>query len=216
LHRIGVRTIGDVAATPADALRRAVGTAVADHLGALAAGRDPRRVEPDEVERSVSSDRTFDADLTTVREVEHELVDLAGDVGRRLRARGWVARTVGIKVRFADFRTVTRVRTLAEPVCGDSAIRAVAAELYTGLDLDRPRIRLIGVKAENLLEAASTPQQLALDLGTAVEGHGRAAAASRPAVDEVADEVRARFGSVAVTPAATLGARRDKHLPGRP
>src|SRR5205085_3643532 len=98
--------------TPLDTLRRAVGAAVAEHLSALASGIDARSVEPNEVEKSISADHTLDEDLTAEPDVHRELLRLAEDVGSRLRARGFAARTVGIKIRFADFRTVTRVRTL--------------------------------------------------------------------------------------------------------
>ena len=198
LHRLGVRTVGDLAATPPDTLRRTVGEAAAAHLLALAAGADPRPVKPDEVERSVSSDRTFERDLTTEAEVRRELLELAADVGRRLRARGWVARTVGIKVRFADFRTVTRVRTRPAAVAGDADLHAMAVELYASLNLDRPRIRLLGVKGENLRDAAHAAEQLPL---------WSAAPTPPSAVDTAADEIRARFGAAAVTAASLLADR---------
>jgi DNA polymerase-4 len=166
LHRLGIRTVGDLAATPLDTLRRALGVAAADHLSALARGVDPRTVQPNEVEKSISSDHTLDVDLTDEADVLREVLALADDVARRLRSRGMLARTVGIKIRFADFRTVTRVRTLANWTDGTAEIGAAASELYRGLDLDRPRVRLVGVKAENLRAAADAHEQLTLDLAS--------------------------------------------------
>src|SRR3954453_19349279 len=93
LHRLGIRTVGDLAETPVDTLRRAVGAASAEHLSALAHGIDPRAVQPDEVEKSISADRTLDADLTAEAEVRRELLRLAEEVGSRLRSRGFAART---------------------------------------------------------------------------------------------------------------------------
>jgi DNA polymerase-4 len=219
LHRLGIRTVGDLADTPLDALRRAVGSAAAEHLSALAHGIDPRPVEPNEVEKSISADRTLDEDLTAEPEVRRELLRLAEEVGSRVRARGFAARTVGIKVRFADFRTVTRVRTLPTWTDSTSEIYQTAVELYRGLGLDRPRIRLVGVKCEALHEAGAIAEQLTLDIGGgAPAGEPDAAARDRTAgraegrvagrADHVADAARARFGAAAVQPGTLLGARR--------
>jgi DNA polymerase-4 len=202
LHRLGTRTIGDLAALPLDALRRAVGSAAAEHLATLAQGIDPRPVLPDEVEKSISADCTFDVDLTAEADVRRELRRLAEEVGSRVRARGFAARTVGIKVRYADFQTVTRVRTLPGWTEATGEIFETAVELYAGLGLDRPRIRLLGVKCEGLREASSIAEQLELDLG----GRGPDAPA-RTTADHAVDAARARFGAAAVRPGSLLAAR---------
>jgi DNA polymerase-4 len=188
LYRLGIRAVRDLAETPVDTLRRALGSAVAEHLHRLAQGIDPRPVDTAEVEKSISADRTTDTDLTETAQVHRELLRLAEEVGARVRARGYLARTVGIKIRFADFRTVTRVRTLAGGTDATSTIYQTAVELYAALRLDRPRIRLVGVKAENLLDAANVPEQLSFD---------DLVAAPRPA-DSVLDAARTRFGSSAI------------------
>jgi DNA polymerase-4 len=203
LHRLGIRTVGDLAATPADALRRAVGTASADHLAALANGIDPRSVEPDDVEKSISADRTLDEDLTDEADVCRELLRLAEEVGSRVRARRFAARTVGIKIRFADFRTVSRVRTLDRWTDATGEIYDTAVELYRALDLDRPRIRLVGVKCESLRDADAIAEQLALDL----DGDRRPDTPARTRADSVVDAARARFGSAAVRPGTLLPPR---------
>jgi len=193
LHRLGIRTVGDVAATPIDALRRAVGPAVAQHVRGLADGIDPRPVEPDEVEKSISADHTVERDLTDAAEVHRELLRLSEEVGARVRGRHFVARTVGIKIRFADFRTVTRVRTLPAWTDSTEAIYATALELYRALDLDKPRIRLVGVKCEGLTEAGSVAEQLSFD-DLVDPGSGTA---GRP-TDAVIDAATARFGAGAL------------------
>ena len=104
LRRLGVRTIGDLAQTPVDVLRRAVGEAGADHLHALAWGRDSRPVQDRDPEKSISADHTTSVDLTHEADVLRELLQLAWEVSERVRRRDLVARTVGIKIRFADFR----------------------------------------------------------------------------------------------------------------
>jgi DNA polymerase IV len=199
LHRLGIRTVGDLAQTPLDTLRRSVGGAAADHLSALARGIDPRPVQPDEVEKSISADRTLDVDLTTESEVSRELLRLAEEVGSRVRARHFAARTIGIKIRYADFRTVTRVRTLPGWTSSTGDIYDTAVELYRTLDLDQPRIRLVGVKCEGLRESDSVVEQLMLDL-TASRPDGPA----RSRADDAVDAARARFGSSAVQPGSLL------------
>jgi DNA polymerase-4 len=203
LRRLGVRTIGNLAATPADTLRRAVGAAAADHLAALASGRDPRPVSPDDVEKSISADRTLDSDLTDERDVRRELLRLAEEVGARVRARGFAARTVGIKIRFADFRTISRVRTLPRWTDSTAEIFETSFDLYRGLRLDQPRIRLVGVKCENLRPAESVAEQLLLDLPS-VENASDADERYRPGVDAVVDAARDRFGAGALRPGSLL------------
>jgi DNA polymerase-4 len=201
LHRLGTRTIGDLAALPLDALRRAVGAAAAEHLSALAQGIDPRPVVPDEVEKSISADRTLDTDLTAEADVRRELLRLAEEVGSRVRGRGFVARTIGIKIRFADFRTVTRVRTLPSWTDSTRDIFDTAVELYAGLRLDQPRIRLVGVKCEGLQPAGSIAEQLTLDLDA-----DAADAPVRTIPDRAVDAARARFGAAAVRPGSLVAA----------
>lgn len=214
LRRLGLRTVADLAATPPDAVRRAVGGAMGDHLIALARGRDERRIEPHQREKSISAERTYPNDLTDSGEVLRQVLALSGQVGARLRSSGLVARTVGIKIRFADFRTITRVRTLAEGADADAQISRWAAELYRSLDLGRPRIRLVGVRAEQLAPAARAFRQMELDVGApapdlprpASASAGTAAAkASDPALSAALDRARARFGAAIVQPASLTG-----------
>ncbi|MCW2541334.1 MAG: DNA-directed polymerase [Frankiales bacterium] len=170
LRRLGIRTVGELALTPIDQLRRAVGVATAEHLHALANARDDRTVTPRAAEKSISTDRTLSRDLLTEDEIARELLRGANEVGERLRQAKRRARTVGIKIRFADFNTLTRVRTLAEATDSGAQIYAEALALYRSLKLDQPRVRLVGVKAENLRPAGEATQ-LALDLtGAPVPG----------------------------------------------
>jgi DNA polymerase-4 len=203
LARLGIRTVADLAATPTATLVRAIGEATALHLHELAHGRDPRAVRPDDVEKSISADRTLDVDLTAPADVHRELLRHADEVASRLRHRSLGARTVGIKIRFADFRTITRVRTLPNWTDDTGAIYSAAAQLYDALDLDRPRIRLVGVKAENLAEAASVVEQLSLDDEFAAAARRGTSRAATRAVDAA----RARFGAGAVVFGAHTGDR---------
>src|SRR4051794_7905364 len=112
LRRLGLTTVGAVAAAPAGMLRHAVGVAAAAHLGALAAGHDPRHVSPVRVEKSIGAETTFDVDVDDPATIRRTLLALSGTVAGRLRAAGQAGRTVALKVRLADFTTVTRSRTL--------------------------------------------------------------------------------------------------------
>lgn len=208
LHRLGLRTVADLAATPFDTLRRATGHAVATHLTALAAGIDPRGVHPDEVEKSISSDHTLADDLSAEADVCRELLRLSEDVGTRLRSRRFVARTVGIKIRFSDFRTISRARTLTGWTDTSAEIYRTAVELYRGLALDDPQIRLVGVKTENLRAVDDAPEQLMLDVSAA--GPAPAPVPNHK-LDEILDATRLRFGASAVLPGSLLdGGKRPR------
>ena len=195
LTRLGLRTVGDIAHTPVTTLQRALGPAAGSHLHDLAWGRDPRSVSPHEPEKSVGNEETFPHDIDDPEVIAAHLLALADQVAGRLRRAGYVGRTVSLKVRFADFSTITRSRTLATPTDIGKEIYDTVLALYDGLGLQRVRIRLVGVRMEGLLDAQEAPRQLLLG----EEDHGRREA-------EVAvDALRARFGAGVVRPARLLG-----------
>ncbi len=133
-------------------------------------------------------------------QLRHELLQMAEDVGSRVRSRGFVARTIGIKIRFADFRTVTRVRTLPAWTDATADIYDTAVELYRGLRLDRPRIRLVGVKCEGLRGSGEVAEQLTLDFTPRQASERRDAQAA-------IDAARARFGDTAVRAGSLVRSR---------
>src|SRR3954470_17371017 len=112
LRRLGLTTIGELANAPYGMLRRAVGEAGAAHLHELSWGRDPRQVSPEHEEKSIGAEMTFDIDVTDRELLRRSMLALAEKTGARLRAAGQVGRTIAIKVRLADFRTVNRSRTV--------------------------------------------------------------------------------------------------------
>ncbi|MDP9094141.1 MAG: DNA polymerase IV [Actinomycetota bacterium] len=207
LRRLGIRTVAHLAETPLDTLRRAVGAALAAQLHELAHGRDDRAVEPHEGEKSISAEHTLDVDFTEEAQVCRELLSLAAEVGRRVRGRGLAARTIGLKVRFADFQTVTRVRTLPSWTDSSAAIYATATELYRGLGLDRPRIRLVGVKAENFRDAGEVPEQLTLEQSGTAPGYSGS--------ERVIDAAQQRFGVGVVRHASLLSPPERAPVAGR-
>jgi len=194
LRSLGLRTVGDLAALPLPALERVVGEGTAAHLHDLARGRDPRSVVTDEPEKSVGAEETFRADVDDHAVVHRELLRLAERTAARLRAAGQVGRTVSLKVRFADFATITRARTLPAPTDAGHEVYAAARALYDGLGLDRARIRLVGVRVEGIAPAGHAPWQL--EVGARERGWREA--------DRAVDRASRRFGTGVVRPATLV------------
>lgn len=206
LRSMGLSTVGDLAAAAPAALQRALGEAGAIHLYELAWGRDPRRVTPDEPEKSVGAEETFDADVEEHAVVHRELLRLAERTAGRLRAAGQLGRTVSIKVRFADFTTITRARTLPTPTDTGHEVYETARSLYDGLELDRPRIRLVGVRVEGIAPAGDAARQL--ELGAREHGWRDA--------DQAVDRASRRFGAGAVRPATLVHSSAPEVHPAGP
>ncbi len=199
LRRLGLRTVGDLARTPQNTLERALGAASGSHLAALAWGRDQRRVVAHEPDKSMGAEETFGTDVDDAEIVRRELLRLSERVASRLRASGYVGRTVALKVRFADFTTITRSRTLTEATDVGQEIYATARALYDALGLQRARIRLVGVRVEGLFDVDTRTQQLVLD---APERGWREA-------ELAADSAALRFGAGAVRPGTLVRGRSD-------
>jgi len=196
LNRHGIGTVADVAAAGLSTLRRALGEAHAAHLYALAHGVDARRVDPHGREKSAGAEETFARDLVDPVDRRRELLRLADRTARMLRHRGVRARTVALKVRFADFTTITRARTLPAPTDLARDLYATATELLDALG-DLAPVRLLGVRGEGLVPADRAPEQIVL--GEPEHGWSEA--------ERAADQARSRFGVAAVRPASLLGDR---------
>lgn len=128
LSRLGVETVGDLAALPEASLVAVVGPAAGRQLHELAQGRDDRPVIPDSEAKSVSVEETYDEDLVGRDLVEAALLAHAHRLSGRLRRAGLSTRTVTLKVRFPDFETITRSQTLSEAIDGSRQIYRVATE----------------------------------------------------------------------------------------
>ena len=203
LEGYGFRTVGDVADADPATLAHVLGDALAHQLHGLARGIDPRPVVPHEPARSVSAETTFDEDVDDPVVLERRLLALATDVGARLRREGLAGRTIGIKVRFADFRTITRAHTLTRPTDRTHDLFEVAAGLLDALRLERVRVRLLGVRASNLVEPDATEQLTLLD-GPAGAGDARADRRRWEGIDRASDAIAARWGGGTVSFAALL------------
>lgn len=187
----GLHTIGDIAESPVDVLRRVVGDAAGRKLHALANGIDPRAVTRDTAEKSVGHEVTFEVDVADATVLRRELLRQATQVGSRLRASGVKGRTVVLKLRYADFTTITRSRTLAEATDVGRRIADEVRELYDALGAQAP-VRLIGVRMEQLAEIGAGDAGLWDD-----DEDWRGA-------ERAIDDVGERFGSNLVGPASLL------------
>jgi DNA polymerase-4 len=191
LQRLGLRTVGEIAKTPLETLKRALGEGAGESLYELAWGRDFREVVTDAPEKSISAAETFAYDLEDKEEIFRELLRLAERATHRMRKRELRARTIGLKVRFSDFTNTTKSKTLHLPINGMHEVFEVARDLFISLKLDGSRIRLLGISLENLVDEAGAVEQLTL--GERESGWREA--------QEASDRAISRFGSGSVQPA---------------
>ena len=204
LESRGIHTVADVLETPRSVLERALGGAMGDRIWHLARGLDARQVDTARVEKSVGHEETFPRDIDDPAVLRSEFRRLADRVGARLRTHEWEARTIAIKVRFADFTTITRSQTLPEPTAVGQRIGDAALELFGAIDRRLP-VRLVGVRAEQLRQSGQAGPTLWDD------------DAEWRRVEGALDDASARFGRGAVTRATLLGgARGGGALPSHP
>lgn len=190
LEKMGLLTIGDIANTPRGTLIRVLGQASGSSLYELAWGRDYRDVEIEQIEKSISASATFDADLDLSEEILTEFLRLTERSVERMRSNGFAASTVSIKVRFSDFKTITRSKTSDLPVSGTQEIFEIVKKLYLALKIEGSLIRLVGVSLESLTPDTELQQ---LTLGARKK--------SWPDLDKAVDRVKQRFGGGSVRPA---------------
>lgn len=207
LARLGLRTVGDIARIPVATLQRELGQAAGAHLAALAWGRDERPVVSRVPEKSIGAEETFPSDVDDPEVIRRELLRLSGRTARGLRAADALARTVVIKLRLANFTTITRSRTLPEPTDVAQIIYTTACALYSASGLDsRARLRLVGVRANGLVPASRAATQLAF---------GQREAGWRDA-EQALDRISGRFGADSVRPAALVTGQRPGTPPPQP
>ncbi len=197
LERFGVETIGDLAALPVTTLVDTLGQAHGAQLHALAQGRDDRPVEADRETKSIGQEETFPRDVADGEMLRREVLRMAERVGSRLRDHRLAGRTVTIKVRFPDFRTITRSTTVPEPVSASAEIARQALALLEKVDVTGG-IRLLGVTMSNLTSPAAQQGSLFGEPATPETG-----------VQSTIDAVRARFGPRALGTAAAMEAPSD-------
>jgi DNA polymerase-4 len=193
LARLGITTIGQLRETAVEVLK--------NHLGAsgillwqLAHGHDPRPVEPHREIKSMGKETTFPHDTDDYEYLEQVILEFSRTVARRLRQAGMEARTITLKIRYHDFHTITRSRTLDTSTSSDTVIYQTATDLLHKLDRSRGSIRLIGVSASNLQNADSW-QQGSLFATTTPQ---------QKQLEKVLDQINHRFGENTITRASLL------------
>ncbi len=199
LTDLGIATVGDLAATPVRRLQRIVGAMTGTRLAQLASGQECRPVRPRHGEKSMSAEHTFDQDVGEEATIVRQLRALCEALARRLRAHGHRARTISLKIRYDDFTTVTRSVTVSEPLDSSIAVFRLTQGLWKTLEspADRPvrPVRLVGVRAEHLVESALVGSQLTFDVANEVSQSKIANA------QDALDKVTAKFGAQALVPA---------------
>lgn len=198
LRRLGIQTIGQLAAYPVETLRRRLGRA-GEALHRLARGEDDRPVEPSTEVKSIGRETTFPEDIGDTETLERVLLGLSEEVGARLRREGVCGRTVTLKLRFSNFTTLTRSRSLPEATALAEKIYPVALALFRGVE--RPlKVRLLGVTVSNL-----SPGQAARQLSLFEPPDAR-----RERLAETVDSLRERYGDEIIRRARLVPPR---HLP---
>jgi DNA polymerase-4 len=160
LEGLGIRTIGELAQASVDELTQHFGERYGRWLAEVAHGRDERPVVTESEPKSVSRETTFERDLHPRRDREalsNILTALCDSLSSDLRRKGYVGRTIGVKLRYDDFRTVTRDSTLERPTGDAQAIRSAARTCLKRVTLDR-KLRLLGVRAGSLVRAGQEQQ----------------------------------------------------------
>lgn len=193
LRRLGYATIGDLARAERAALERLLGS-WGGEVQSLARGLDPRAVEPNREAKSIGAECTYDEDLTTREAILRTLLAHASRVAERLTEGGLRARTVVVKLKYADFSLLSRRKTLEEPASDTTTLFDACAELLERFPLSGARIRLTGVAAADLTERGLPQQALFPDR----------TAARRRDVESIRREARSKFGTAAITFATLL------------
>lgn len=203
LESRGIRVVSDILDTPRHALDQVLGAAMGERIWHLSRGIDAREVHTGRSEKSVGHEETFHTDISDTGLLHVELRRLADRVGARLRGQEYEASTISIKVRFSDFTTISRSRTLKEPTSVGQRIGDAAIELFDAIDR-RQAVRLVGVRGEKLTQAAMAATLWDDD-------------AEWRRVEGALDGATARFGRGAVTRGSLLGpARGGGALPTNP
>jgi DNA polymerase IV len=194
-QRMGIATIGQLRRYPVDVLKSRFG-ASGEHLWRLAHGLDDRPVSPERDAKSISHETTFERDIDDLDVLRAWLLELAEQVGWRLRKHRLRGRTVHLKVRFADFSLITRSQTLAQPTDITQELWQAGAEMLTRrLPAEHLPVRLLGLGVSGL-DDAGVVQGMLFDREER-ERHAR--------LDAVRDEVKDRFGTGAIRRGSSLG-----------
>ena len=201
LARLGIHTVADLANTPDSTLKRSLGVSGL-HAKALSWGIDDRRVTPHRDEKSIGAEETFAKDVLEDGVLRRELLRLAHRVAGRLRSANLEAGTVALKLRYADFSTLTRSRALSVPTDSAQVLFEEALRLLAALGPRPQSVRLIGLRGERLSQGGGGVQ-LSLERR---DDNWRSA-------EQALDAVTARFGRSSLRPASLLEDGEERRRP---
>jgi DNA polymerase-4 len=197
----GIRTIGELAATPGRSLEQLLGRAIGMKLGSLAWNQDPRDVETSHRAGSVSAQSALGHRAATDDTIDPALRHLADRVATRLRKKNRAGRTITARIRFADLRAITRSITLPAAVSATSILAEIAKDLVRAALADYPaerQISLLAIAVSHLEDQPALQLELPIELGDDEQRPGTEAGAARWVLDRSVDQVRERFGREAV------------------
>jgi DNA polymerase-4 len=201
LAAIGVLTIGQLARTPGGSLESLLGRAVGQKLAALAWNRDPREIKTHRRARSAGAQSAIGKKPAEERVFRPTLRHLADRVGTRLRAKSRPGRTVSVRVRFADLRSVTRSVTLPAPISATATLAEIAEDLVRGVLADHPdeqTISLLAISVSKLEKHSALQLELPLGLEDEERRPGTRKSMTRWVADRAVDTIRGRFGWEAI------------------
>ena len=192
---LGVHTIGDLARLPLPLLEKKFGKhGKSLHYAAL--GYDERNVETAHETKSVGHEFTFDTDLTDIISIRRELLELSGMVASRLRRYQFQGRSITLKVKYHDFRQITRSSTIKQHCADSKKIYQEALQLLDKTDAGQKPVRLLGISISGLQLEGELKQQYLF--------HGQQAGSNRRGINKALDEIQERFGTTAILPARLL------------
>jgi DNA polymerase-4 len=198
LHRLGIRTIGELSRFPADILERKLGKH-GTRMHQLAQGIDERDVVPQSDAKSVGHERTFARDILDLNRAKVEILALANQVAHRLRLGGTIGKTVTLKTKYDDFAQVTRSITLPKPTNDEACIYSNACKLLGKTEAGKRPIRLLGVSVSQLSHSTSEEQLCLFGDGERFE--------KRKHLNAALDSLTEKFGADSIRPATLLTKR---------
>ena len=201
LAELGIITVGQLAKTQQGSLETLLGSAAGQKLAALARNRDPREIATERRARSAGAQSAIGRKPAEERVFRPTLRHLADRLGTRLRAKSRLGRTVSVRVRFADFRSVTRSVTLHAPISATASLAEIAEDLVRGVLADHPNqrtISLLAISVSNLQKHAVVQLELPLGLEDENRRPGSKKGMARWVLDRAVDTIRGRFGSEAI------------------